>query len=164
MTIKNKTVYFEFLDNDVPLGELPRTIAFGCNGHMTVLDPIALSNIDRFKEVNIGATKANEVLKPNWTPTWTFLQQCVHQLPHLAFADFESALIYGRVDHGRWSLQNSAAVPSGPAIMPLLAALGWEVDAATAHKEGKGPALHEDFLKEVEDDYVPDDTPEIDTY
>ena len=40
----------------------------------------------------------------------------------------------------------------------------WEVDAATAHKEGKGPALHEDFLKEVEDDYVPDDTPEIDTY
>jgi hypothetical protein len=40
----------------------------------------------------------------------------------------------------------------------------WEVDAATALKEGKGPALHEDFLKEVEDDYVPDDTPEIDTY
>ena len=132
MTIKNKTVYFEFLDNDVPLGELPRTIAFGRNGHMTVLDPVALSNIDRFKEVNICATKANEVLSPNWIPTWKFLQQCVHQLPHLAFADFESASIYGRVDHGRWSLQNSAAVPSGSAIMPLLAALGWEVDAATS--------------------------------
>ena len=40
----------------------------------------------------------------------------------------------------------------------------WEEDAATAHKEGRGPALHEDFLKETEDDYVPDDTPEIDTY
>ena len=40
----------------------------------------------------------------------------------------------------------------------------WEVDRATAQKEGNGPALHEDFLKETEDDYVPDDTPEIDTY
>ena len=74
---------------------------------------------------------ATEVLSPNWKPTWTFLQQCVHQLPHLAFADFESASIYGRVDHGRWSLQNSAAVPSGTAIAPLLAALGWKVNAAT---------------------------------
>ena len=42
--------------------------------------------------------------------------------------------------------------------------LQWEQDAAARSKEGRGPALHEDFLKETEDDYVPDDTPEIDTY
>jgi hypothetical protein len=89
-----------------------------------------LSNIDRFKEVNIAATRAPEVLNPNWTPTWAFLQQCVRQLPDVTFADFDSAAIYGRVDHGRWSLQDSAAVPSGPAITPLLAALGWQADAA----------------------------------
>ena len=55
MSITDKDIYFEFLDNDVPLGKLPKTIAFGRNGSMTVLDPIALSNIDRFKEVNIAA-------------------------------------------------------------------------------------------------------------
>ena len=130
MTIKDKEVYFEFLDNDVHLGALQRTIAFGRNDHMTVLDPVALSNIDRFKEVNIAATQADEVLNPSWTPTWAFLQQCVSQLPHVTFADFDSAAIYGAVDHGRWSLQNPAAVPSGPAITPLLAALGWHADAA----------------------------------
>jgi hypothetical protein len=40
----------------------------------------------------------------------------------------------------------------------------WEDDTATARKERGGPALHEDFLKETDDSYVPDDTPEIDTY
>ena len=47
MEIKEKDIHFEFLDNDVPLGESPKTVAFGRNGVMTVLDPIALSNIDR---------------------------------------------------------------------------------------------------------------------
>tara|TARA_B110000971_G_scaffold155931_1_gene159329 strand:+ start:2893 stop:6072 length:3180 start_codon:yes stop_codon:yes gene_type:complete len=40
----------------------------------------------------------------------------------------------------------------------------WEVEQVTQQKQGNGPALHEDFLKDNEDDYVPDDTPEIDTY
>ena len=40
----------------------------------------------------------------------------------------------------------------------------WEVDRATAAKEKQGPALHEDFLKEVEDNYIPDDTPEVDNF
>jgi hypothetical protein len=40
----------------------------------------------------------------------------------------------------------------------------WEVDRATAAKEKQGPALHEDFLKEVEDNYIPDDTPVVDNF
>ena len=51
----------------------------------------------------------------------------------------------------------------------VVAELGGDVPrvgggAATARRRRAGPELHEDFLKEVEDDYVPDDTPEIDTY
>jgi hypothetical protein len=67
MSITDKNIYFEFLDNDVPLGELPKTIAFGRNGSMTVLDPVALSNIDRFKEVNVTATRPEDVLNPEWS-------------------------------------------------------------------------------------------------
>ena len=41
----DKTVHFEFLDNDVPLGEDPKTIAYGCNNAMTVLDPVCLAGL-----------------------------------------------------------------------------------------------------------------------
>ncbi len=35
---RDKRIHFEFLDNDVALGELPRTAAFGWNGSLTILD------------------------------------------------------------------------------------------------------------------------------
>jgi hypothetical protein len=49
--------------------------AFGRNGSMTVLDPVALSNIDRFKEVNVTATRPEDVLNPEWIPSYQFLRQ-----------------------------------------------------------------------------------------
>jgi hypothetical protein len=33
-----KRVHYEFLDNSVPEGQPPRTVAFGWNGEMTILD------------------------------------------------------------------------------------------------------------------------------
>ena len=51
MGIGDKTVYFEFLDNDVPLGERARTIAYGQHGHMTILDPSALG---KYRPVSSG--------------------------------------------------------------------------------------------------------------
>ncbi len=45
-------VAFEFLDNTVPNGEVPRTIAFGGNDAMIVLDPVALLDIERFRKIN----------------------------------------------------------------------------------------------------------------
>jgi hypothetical protein len=40
----------------------------------------------------------------------------------------------------------------------------WEVERELRAKEKAGPELHDDFLKEVADDYVPDDTPEVDNF
>ena len=47
---ENRNVHYEFLDNDVPQGEAPRTIAFGANGDLVVLDVPAMLNIERFPE------------------------------------------------------------------------------------------------------------------
>ena len=125
MAIKDKKVYFEFLDNDVPLGELPRTIAFGRKDHMTILDPVALSNIDRFKEVNIAATAANEVLDQNWTPTYRFLLECKSMFANLDFANYETAGVYGRVRFGQWFYKNERAMPVDHLSSGFLAAIGW---------------------------------------
>ena len=40
----------------------------------------------------------------------------------------------------------------------------WEVERELRAKELAGPELHDDFLKEVADEYVPDDTPEVDNF
>ena len=52
---KGKDVHFEFLDNSVPKGQRPRTIASGWNGAMNVYDVGGLLNIERFQRIDIAA-------------------------------------------------------------------------------------------------------------
>src|ERR1035441_10296141 len=53
--IAGKCVHYEFLDNSVAEGHTPRTVAFGCNGEMSILDIKSMLDIDRFKNINIRA-------------------------------------------------------------------------------------------------------------
>ena len=125
MGIGDKTVYFEFLDNDVPLGELARTIAFGHHGHMTILDPSALGNIDRFRQVNTKATRPDEVLDPAWQPTHGFIRRCFSSFARIDFADYNDASIYGRVETGTWQYKNAVHYPHRHDHQDCLSALGW---------------------------------------
>src|SRR5690606_13240734 len=59
----SKSVHYEFLDNSVPKGEIPRTVAFGWNGDMNILDVKAILDIDRFRKINVHA-KAPEAVYP----------------------------------------------------------------------------------------------------
>ncbi len=43
---KGKRVHYEFLDNSVPEGQPPRTVAFGRNGKMTVLDVKSMLDVE----------------------------------------------------------------------------------------------------------------------
>ena len=52
----DKRVHFEFLDNSVPLGERPRTVAFGSNDSLNVLDVGRMLDVERFRRVNVDAT------------------------------------------------------------------------------------------------------------
>ena len=126
MGIGDKTVYFEFLDNDVPLGERARTIAYGHPGHMTILDPSALGNIDRFREVNTKATRPDEVLDPAWQPTHNFIRRCFSSFTRIDFANYDDATIYGRVESGAWHYKNASHYPSRRDHQDCLSALGWD--------------------------------------
>ena len=111
--VGNKTVHYEFLDNDVPLGEDPRTIAFGENASMTILDPKAMDKIDRFRHVNIHAKTADDVLEETPDHDYGFLRQCISMMASITWADHATGLVWGEMKNSRWQTANSDALPDG---------------------------------------------------
>jgi hypothetical protein len=100
----DKEVHCEFLDNTVPLGSRPRTIAFGWNGELNVLDVNAILNMQGFRKVNVNATgpgdlypDADALAPENNTG---FLIECARRLPALNFADQATGRIYLRMAAG----------------------------------------------------------------
>lgn len=60
--LQDRWVHYEFLDNSVPLGDPPRTIAFGQNGSFVVLDLERLCDVERFRHVDVNARTADQVV------------------------------------------------------------------------------------------------------
>ncbi|HXJ11099.1 MAG TPA: hypothetical protein VNH19_02410 [Candidatus Limnocylindrales bacterium] len=107
---EDKRVHFEFLDNSVTEGQRPRTIAFGLNGHMNILDLNCLLDVDRYQNINIEARTAADIYaKPSSRKArmhGEFLRQCVRRIPIINFADHETGKIYAQMVKGRltsWS-------------------------------------------------------------
>jgi hypothetical protein len=102
---RDKRVHFEFLDNSVRLPERPRTVAFGGNDTMNILDVGCLLDVERYRRVNIDAT-APELLQAGGVSLEAaanagFLRQCIGRFRELNFADQTSGRIYLRVNAGR---------------------------------------------------------------
>lgn len=134
--VQNKTIHFEFLDNDQPQGEPPRTIAFGKNKSMVILDPDALCNIDRYRHVNVDARRSEDVLIPMKEQPHQFIRSCVKSLDKISFADFHTAQIYGHIDKGRWRFCNASLFPNNETIAEIMSSLGWD-----QYKETEGNEL-----------------------
>jgi hypothetical protein len=101
----DKRVHFEFLDNSVPRGERPRTVAFGGNDTMNVLDVKCILDIERYRRANIHAAAAGSLyndpalLKPE--NNLGFLQQCIARFRDINFADQDTGRVYLRILSGR---------------------------------------------------------------
>ena len=108
----DKPVHFEFLNNDVPKGELPGTIAFGRNNSMTILDLQGMCNIDRYRMVNVDAKLPSQVLVDSAKTTHTFLKRCLSKLSEVRFANAESGEVYARFSKGELTIPNPNADPS----------------------------------------------------
>ena len=119
----DKEVHFEFLDNSVPEGERPRTIAFGTNGVMNILDVLFLFDIDRYQAINIQARAPEEVyagLPPRGDlGDIRFLRDCLRRMTTIRFADHASGRVLARIDRGRLT----GLATDGAAIHPVLTAL-----------------------------------------
>jgi hypothetical protein len=94
----DKQVHFEFLDNSVQLGERPRTIAFGWNDTLNVLDVKCLLDVERYRRVDINATSPEflysdaSLLLPEHNTG--FLRQCVDRFREINFAEQATGRIY----------------------------------------------------------------------
>ena len=101
-----KRVHYEFLDNSVPQGRRPRTVAFGWNREMRILDIKSMLDIDRFRKININA-KSPEDLYDGETMApennVAFLQQCARLIPEISFVDHRTGYLYAQLKQGEWA-------------------------------------------------------------
>jgi hypothetical protein len=106
-----KRVHYEFLDNSVPQGQRPRTVAFGWNGEMNILDIKSMLDIDRFKKININAAGPEQVYDDaKMTPenNVEFLRQCARMIPVINFLDHRTGNPYARLEQGAWTWRDEA--------------------------------------------------------
>ena len=100
----DKRIHFEFLDNTVRLGELPRTVAFGSNETFHVLDVTGMLNIERYGRVNVDARNPQSLyperrlLAPEHNVG--FLKRCIDGFREVIFADQATGRIYLRITGG----------------------------------------------------------------
>jgi hypothetical protein len=107
---QDKCVHFEFLDNSVAEGRRPRTVAFGLNGQMNILDLTCLLDIDRFRNVNIDAQTPEAIYASPSSRCVAknpgFLKQCLRRLPVIVFAEQKTGQIWARIAGGRLTYWN----------------------------------------------------------
>jgi len=146
----DKLLHFEFLDNSVPPGEPPRTVAFGTNDVMNVLDITGLLNVERFRRVNIDAT-APELLfreRASLAPerNTAFLRQCAERFREINFADQPTGRLFLRMASGKpvWLDRPALAQAAGASdVCAGVLAVAPEVFDWTESTESQPRYLHE---------------------
>jgi hypothetical protein len=128
----NKRVHFEFLDNDVPEGNLPKTAAFGWNKTLVILDVNLVLNIARYRKVNITAKQPEDIFTPDDLQpeaNTSFIQQCADTVNKIIFADQGSATEYAYVKDGKfvwWDYAYIDEYPNNESVLATLNALGYK--------------------------------------
>jgi len=129
---KDKIVYYEFLDNSVARGDKPRTIAFGVNGEVNILDFKCMFDIERYTKINIDAHAPADVYPPSDQMDYAlnagFLVKCARQIPRINFVDRACGQIYACMESGKMSwidpdmikrvLDDEAAMAAFSAMLP----------------------------------------------
>jgi len=142
----DKEIHFEFLDNDVPEGRLPRTAAFGWNDSMTILDVDLLLDVDRYRKVNVEALRPEEVLAADLEPerNLDFVRRCTARIARVDFADPDSGRVYARVEGGKlawWDRDHVERAETSAGVRAALVSLGYTGEAGGTEPAGGVPNL-----------------------
>ena len=101
---RDKIVYYEFLDNSVAHRQTPRTIAFGLNEEMYIVDFKCMLDIVRYTRINIEAGCADEVYPSaaDMAPAANtgFVVDCARKIPRINFVERSSGLVYAGMESG----------------------------------------------------------------
>jgi len=123
----DKRIQFEFLDNTVSLGERPRTVAFGDNETLNILDVTSTLDIDRYARIDVDAAAA-ESLYPDPAllaaeKNLEFLRRCVQNFHWVNFAAQASGQVYLRIERGQAVQKEPAALEKAIQSPDTLAAI-----------------------------------------
>lgn len=123
----DKEVHFEFLDNSVPEGQRPRTVAFGSNGVMNILDVQVLLDIDRYQAINIQARDPEAVYvgvpPPETLGAMRFLRDCLRRMTIIRFADHATGRVLAHLENGRLASLAPMLAEAAPMVHQVLTAL-----------------------------------------
>jgi hypothetical protein len=101
---RDKVVFYEFLDNSVAQGQTPKTIAFGRNEEMHIVDFKCMLDIVRYTRINIEAGDPGEVYPSaaEMAPAanTAFLVNCARRIPRINFVERNSRTIYACMESG----------------------------------------------------------------
>jgi hypothetical protein len=127
----DKRIHIELLDNSVPLGQLPRTAAFGNNYTLNVLDINRLLDIERFGRVDVNASDPQSLYPDRTllTPEHNvgFLKRSIQAFREVNFASQATGRIYARIRSGvpvfidREALQEASEDPGTYAALRVIA-------------------------------------------
>lgn len=123
-----KPIYkYEFLDNSVPKGTYPKTIAFGDQQEMVILNPLAFIDIERYQKINIKAKSPEEVYPDgaafSVNNNMGFLMKCLGRIPVIRFLDETTNETYLKVSSGMFEVVSPrmmAAKLSDPQLREII--------------------------------------------
>ena len=98
---KKKKVHFEFLDNDVPLGDRPKTVAFGWNGKITILNSDCMRRLNRYKHINVDALRPEDAYLEVDEDEQDLLLTFIENIPNVTFVDPISSEVCAQIHHGK---------------------------------------------------------------
>ncbi len=118
---------YVFLDNRVPRGSFPRTIARGDREGMAIYDPLAFIDIERYQKIDIHAGAPEEIYPPSTdlavAANCGFLRDCVRRIAKVDFVDRASGIAYLRARQGQFEVLDAALLARARSTPDLAAAL-----------------------------------------
>ena len=98
---ENQKIHFEFLDNSVAIGEIPKTIAFGWNKQLIVLDPKMMRIFHQYCSINIKAKRPEDVYLDIKDSNQDFLAECIEKIREVIFIDPKNEKLLGHAQDGK---------------------------------------------------------------
>jgi hypothetical protein len=132
---ERQTVHFEFLDNSVPYGQPPRTVAFGWNDRLAVLDMDCMRRLTRYQSINIDAKRPEDVFLDTGETGADILTDCIEKISEVTFLDPLTLEIIGHTRDGKAVLDKDGffAKSSLPCAKDALPSAREQAASSTGH-------------------------------
>jgi len=124
---------YEFLDNSVPKGTYPATIAYGTQKEINIVDIRGFINIERYQKINIKAQSPEQVYPESMVLSIEnnieFLRQIMEKIPTVNFVDQNPNAIYLSVRKGHFSIDNEGVFADkckDKQYLKIIQAIGWK--------------------------------------